>query len=76
MAKSISVRFKRTNPRFHVFPNRMINNRRRQPAQPKTALCRIQWVVELEHTGEEVDHVDEVLDISIAPCPCFGELDL
>lgn len=40
------------------------------------ALCRIEWVIELELAGEEVYHVDEVLDVSVASCPGLCELDL
>jgi len=33
------------------------------------------WVVKFQFAGDEVDHVDEVVDVGEAPCAAFGELD-
>ena len=31
---------------------------------------------DLDNMSEEVDHVDEIADVAVSPCPAFGELDL
>jgi len=36
------------------------------------ALCEIPWVVVFELPAEEVDHVDEIVDVAVSPCPALG----
>jgi len=39
------------------------------------ALCEIQWIVEFNFPTKEVNHVDEVFDITVASGTSFGKLD-
>lgn len=36
----------------------------------------MQWVPKSEFAAEEVDHVDEVIKVSVASSPSFGQLHL
>jgi len=42
----------------------------------RMALCEISWVTEFEFTTEEVNHIDVVGHISIAPSASFSQLNL
>jgi predicted molibdopterin-dependent oxidoreductase YjgC len=40
------------------------------------ALCEIQWVIKFKLTAKEINHVNEVIDITVASGSTFSQLNL
>lgn len=57
-----------------VFTSKVYGNAMRR----SHALCRIEWVIEiqLQLSAQEIDHIHQVVHVSIASGSSFGQLNL